>query len=623
MTSKGKRHGQALSPTDSIGLPESLWGEGTELVLRRRAEKVLQDKATLSPKVLDDLSSEEILVVFHELQVHQIELELQNEELQRTQVDLDRARVRYFNLYDLAPVGYCTLSANGLITEANLAVATLLGVARSDLVNQPISRFILKDDQDLYYLYSKQFFTSPATFRQYPAQTGFGQPSASQACELRMVKEDGTEFWMQMRMTAVQDAECASEFRVVLSDISERKRTEAQQSEFDEQKRQIQKAESLRRMAGAIAHLFNNQLYVVLGNLEMALDDMVGNVSVRQKIVKAMQAARRSSEVSGLLLSYLGHNAGKPEILDLSGMCRDNLPRIQAALPDDIAMTVNLFSPGPVIRANANQMLQVLTQLVTNGWEAIGGRAGQVSVTTKVVPLSELPRCQVESTGHHSGAENFACLEVTDTGCGMTPEELDKIFDPFFSTKFTGRGLGLAVAAGLVKAWKGMIGVQSTAGKGSTFRAFFPLVTDAAPRQTANLPEPGDFKTSGRTVLLVDDDYVVRNLVASVLNRLGFSVLAAAGGSEAMALFRRHQGTIDCLITDLCMPGMDGWETLSALRNIQPDLPVILSSGYDETQAMNGDHVERVQGFLHKPYSLDDLRNVLSRVLGARAEQPS
>jgi len=180
----------------------------------------------------------------------------------------------------------------------------------------------------------------------------------------------------------------------------------------------------------------------------------------------------------------------------------------------------------------------------------------------------------------------------------------------------SGRGLGLAVVIGLVKTWGGMIGVESEVGKGSIFRIFLPLVMDEAPRQREETQaEPWNFNT-GWTVLLVDDDYIVRHLIETVLNRLGITVFAAAGGNEALALFQQHQGSIHCLFTDLSMPDMNGWETLAALRKIAPDLPAILSSGYDETQAMSGDYAELPQAFLHKPFEIDELKRVLNRVMG-------
>ncbi len=380
---------------------------------------------------------------------------------------------------------------------------------------------------------------------------------------------------------------------------------------------QKQKAESLERMAGAIAHLFNNQLLVVFGNLEMALDDMVGNALPRQNLINAMQAARRSAEISSLLLTYLGQSNDKPEHLDLSMLCHHNLPRLQADIPAGIAIETDLMTPGPIVYAGTRQLQQVLSHLLTNGREAIGDNTGRVTVATKTLPASAIPTTDIFPTDWQSSSNIFACLEVTDTGGGMTDQEIDKIFDPFFTTKFTGRGLGLPVVIGLVKAWGGMIGVESKVGKGSTLRIFLPLCSNEVSQQTETIEEPWNFKT-GWVVLLVDDDFIVRNLIENVLKHLGLTVFTAASGKEAIALFQKHQDSMDCLITDLSMPKMNGWETLAALRTIRPDLPAILCSGYDESQAMSGDYAERPQAFLHKPFEINELKIILRRVLGKR-----
>ncbi|BDD87858.1 hypothetical protein DPPLL_22230 [Desulfofustis limnaeus] len=255
------------------------------------------------------------------------------------------------------------------------------------------------------------------------------------------------------------------------------------QVEVEARTRQIEKAESLHRMAGAIAHLFNNQLGVIVGNLEMMLTHTKGDALPHQYLVNAMQAARRSAEVSSLLLTYLDHNNSRPELLDLSLLCLVNIPLIQAEMPANITLATHFLSPGPIIHANANQIQQILTNLVTNGWEAIGSEVGRISVATNTIARADIPKFHVAPSDWHTSAETFACLEVTDSGRGMTEEEMRRIFDPFFSTKFTGRGLGLTVVAGLVKVWNGMIGVTSKLGKGSTLQVFLPLGTDPVSRQ--------------------------------------------------------------------------------------------------------------------------------------------
>jgi PAS domain S-box-containing protein len=225
--------------------------------LRRRAEAVARERAARAPEDPAALSPEETRQMLHELQVHQIELEMQNEELRAAQVELDAGRARYFHLYDLAPVGYLTARETGLIEEANLAAATLLGMTRRALVGQPLSRFIFPQDQDLYYLHRKQLFAT-------------GNPQES---ELRLVKSDGAAVWTHLSAVAAQDEHGEPVCRMTISDITDRKRAEEELRHREKQIEQLKRTESLSRMAGAIAHYYNNLMMVVLGNLELAADE--------------------------------------------------------------------------------------------------------------------------------------------------------------------------------------------------------------------------------------------------------------------------------------------------------------------------------------------------------------
>jgi PAS domain S-box-containing protein len=718
MTSKDEQ-----PATSSVDATESTQADSSRLnplvILRQMAEKYLRKKKINPPKEQEALSSEYVQQIVSELQTHQIELEMQNEELRQTQEELERSRARYFDLYNLAPVGYCTVSKKGLVLEANLTAANILAEARGVITNQPFSRFILAEDQDIFYLLIKQLF-----------ETG-----EAQSAELRVIRKDRVFFWVNLEATVGLDENGKSVTRMVLSNIDQRKQAEenlkknhhqnqvildsitdafislsddmvvtyfntaaekilnrkrhevigrnlfeifpeAKGSIFEENyakairtklplsfetefnvapyqnwygvrvypsiegitiyfqviterkkaeeakanlrlvKLQLYKAESLERMAGAIAHLFNNHLQLTLGNLELALDCLPANAIPRKYLINAIKANRRSSDVSGLLLTYLGQNTSQLETLDLSKICQQCLSGIEALIPSGISIENNFMSPGPVVHANASQLQQVLTILITNAWEAIKDATGGISVVTKTVPTSIIPNAHVSHIEWETTSKMFACLEVTDTGCGIVDEEMDKIFDPFYTTKFTGRGLGLAVAMSLVRAWDGIIHVKSEAQKGSCFRVFLPLA-QAESHWQADLQADGEaLKAEGTVVLLVDDDPVLCDVMEALLNHLGFSVFVAATGYDALTLFQKHHSSIDCLLTDLSMPGMDGWETLEALRKIKPNLLAILCSGYDEARAMKGDHKELPQAFLHKPYTKDDLNNVLNRVLG-------
>lgn len=402
--------------------------------LRRQAEETFRQKTLDQPKSPQPMSAEETSRVLHELQVHQIQLEMQNEELRRAQVELDRTRARYFNLYDQAPVGYCTISENGVFLEANLTAATLLGLGRGALVGQTISFFIYQEDQDIYEAQCKRLFAT-------------GEP---QVCELRMLRPNGSSFWAHLETTAVRDEDQALLCRIVLTDVTERKSAEEEKAKLLALNRQMQTAESLGRMAGAIAHHFNNKLHVVQGFLELTMSGLPPGDPAIYNLTAAMQATDKAAEVSRMMLTYLGRVNDQQETLDLSEICRMSMPVLQAAMPKNVVLETDLPSPGPTIKANANQIHQILSHLTTNAWEATGDESASISMTVKTViseAIADLHRFPCTWQPEDSP---YVCLEVRDSGCGIAEHDVEKVFDPFFSTKFIGRGLGLAMVLGLV-----------------------------------------------------------------------------------------------------------------------------------------------------------------------------
>ncbi|MCX5809739.1 MAG: PAS domain S-box protein, partial [Proteobacteria bacterium] len=403
----------------------------------------------------------------------------------------------------------------------------------------------------------------------------------------------------------------------IATDITERKRAEADKEKLEALNRQLQKAESLGRMAGAIAHTFNNKLGAVIGNLDMALRKLPRGAEPIENLTAAMQAAGKAAEVSGLMLTYLGQVSYKREPLDLSETCCPNLPLLRAAMPGKVVLETDFPSPGPVISANANQIQQVLTNLVTNAWEAVGEDGGSIHLRVKMVSPAEIPAVHCYPLDWQPRENAYACLEVTDTGCAIAGKDIENLFDPFFSSKFTGRGLGLPVVLGIVRAHGGAVTVESEPGQGTTFRVFFPVSVEEIlrkPHKEVQVPE----MEGGGTVLLVEDEAMVRTMAKRMLTHLGFTVLEAKDGVEAVEVFRQHQNEIRCVLCDLTMPRMNGWETLTALRKLAPDVPVILASGYDKAQVMSGDHPEWPQVFLGKPYRIKELSVAISQALISR-----
>ncbi len=244
---------------------------------------------------------------------------------------------------------------------------------------------------------------------------------------------------------------------------------------LENQNRQLQKSESLSRMAASIAHIFNNQLGVIIGNLEMVIGDQPKSAPPSSSLTEAMKGAWKAADMSGLMLTYLGQSLDKLEPLDLSSSCNKILPVLKAALPENVILETDFSSPGPVINTNTDYLQQILTNLLTNAWEACGKHRGIISLSVKKVASAEIPTAHRFPIDWQPQNNTCACLEVTDTGSGIEDKDIEKICDPFYTSKFTGRGMGLAVVLGIVKTHKGVLTVESKAKQGSTFRVFFPL----------------------------------------------------------------------------------------------------------------------------------------------------
>jgi PAS domain S-box-containing protein len=545
------------------------------------------------------MSPEEARRTLHELRVHQVELEMQNEELRRAQLELDAARARYFDLYDLAPVGYCTLSEQGLILEANLTAATLLGVARGALVKQPISRFILDADEDIYYMHRKLLFDT-------------GTP---QVFELRIKRADAAPFWVHIVAALAHDGpDGGVVFRATLSDITERRETEEALRLLDQQIQQTQKLETLGVLAGGIAHDFNNILTAVLGHAELALGEIPPRSPARDSILEIRIAARGAAELCRQMLAYSGNASFALERVDLSEMIEEIAHLLVTSISKKSRLNLRLDGGLPSILADPSQIRQVVMNLIINASDALGDGNGVITVSTHVTH-HDAGNLHATEWQDDVPAGRYVALEVTDTGCGMDAQTRARIFEPFFSTKFPGRGLGLAAVQGIVRAYKGALAVESEPGKGTTFRLLLPaLEDDENGARAEDAPRASAWRGSG-TILLVDDEEAVRKVGAQMIEYLGFTVLTAADGGEAVECYRERQGEIDAVILDLTMPGMDGAEASGELFRMNPDVRMVLASGYAQENVAERFAGRDLAGFLQKPYTLDQLRDVLAGIL--------
>ncbi len=431
-------------------------------------------------------------------------------------------------------------------------------------------------------------------------------------------RKDGSSFPVLTNITSVKNARDKVLYHVInVQDITERKRVENERKKFDTLSLQLQKTLSLSRMAGAVSHKLNNNLGIVIGNLEMVLEDLPQESDSVEKLSKAMKGAIKAAEVSSHLLTYLGQTRGSHVVLDLSDICRNILSLLLSTAPNDVTLEVDLPDAGPAIKADANQLEQVVSNLVTNAFESFGDKKGATLLTVKTVSLSDIPTEFLFPRDWQPKHNAYACVEVVDTGCGIATEDFDALFDPFYTTKFTGQGLGLSTVFGIVTSRGGAISVESTVDQGSTFRVFLPVFSEKISQQSAARMTQTSKKIETGTILLVDDDDLLRDMAETMLTRLGYQVLTASDGVEAVEIFKEHSKTIRVVVCDVSMPRMNGWQTLAALRRIRSDIPVILASGYDESRIYSEAHPDNHVAFLHKPYKKSTLQKSVEKALRA------
>ena len=429
--------------------------------------------------------------------------------------------------------------------------------------------------------------------------------------EHRVRCKDGSYKWILDRGKVIGWSNEGKPARMIgtHTDMTARREAEEERLEFEQRLRHMQKVESLATMAGAIAHHFNNMLGVVIGNLELALDELPQGSELQRGIAEAMKASHRATEVSRFMLTYLGQTTGKTELLDLAEAVMDTCALLDVSMPKNVKLKTEFPSGKPIIRADGVQLKQVLTNLISNAVEAIGEKEGSVTLNIHVMETAKIQKNKLLPLDWEPKSENCACISVSDTGCGLEEASRERIFDPFFTTKFTGRGLGLAVVLGLVRAHNGAIGVEGEPGPGATFRVFLPLpAQQQLPDREADAIAVGPFEDEC-LVLVVDDEEIVRHMAESMLRRkFGCEVISASTGSGALEIFRVRGNEIGLVLLDLNMQGMDGWQTLAGLRALRANIPVILVSGFDEAQVMGESREERPQAFLHKPYMAEDLK---------------
>lgn len=553
----------------------------------------------------------ELTAAHTQLQRETAQRETAEGEVRRLNAELERRLAEFQTLFNVLPVGV-GIANDSACREIrfNPAYAEMHGLPhdeRGSFTNPPraLPRIfrVLQDGREL----------TPA---EMPMPRAVTTNAPVRDFEKTVVRHDGTSVELLAHAVPIRDATgrpcgCVATFQ----DITARKRAEHQRLNFERKLLQTQKLESIGMLAGGIAHDFNNLLTGVLGHASLARSQLArGPANVDPLLAQVEISAQRAADLCRQLLAYAGQGRFVVRPLDLNLAISQAISLLKLSIGKQIALELQLGDALPPFRGDATQLHQVLMNLVINSSEAIGDQAGTITIRTHRATLTAMDLFTLTSSAEiEPGA--FVCLEISDTGCGIPPEAMPHLFAPFFTTKFVGRGLGLAAVLGIMQGHRGGLRVDSCVGGGTTFALFFPvsappalLAGTAPPLFTSTAPTRGN-------ILVVDDDETVRRFAAAALHDAGFTAITAADGEEALTHVRNHTGHFDAVLLDLSMPKLDGEDTLMALRMIAPVLPVIVMSGTnDDNRAQH--FVERgLADFLPKPFAAAKLVALLGAVI--------
>jgi two-component system, cell cycle sensor histidine kinase and response regulator CckA len=568
--------------------------------LRERAEERLKPKRDeYRARSAEPVTTEDAGEIIHELRVHQVELEMQNEELRNAQAQIEESCSRYSDLYDFAPIGYLTLNEKGLIREANLTAAKQLGIERGQLILKPFQVHVAAEDRESFRLYLGSVLKS----------------RERQTCELKLIAHTGVAFYVRMDGISVRDPGGITLCNLTVTDISERKRME-------EELLKARKLEATGILAGGIAHDFNNLLAVILGHINMAELELISIALIEPESGKRGLAALSNAERAVFLATNLTKrfitfsSGGKPRLVSTP---------VQELVLDACALALSgsnivyQYSFGhdlEEVDGDPSQLRQALYDVIFNAREAMpaGGTLRILVENSKSGPSGGESGLPINSENRQ------VIISIRDEGVGIPEQNLPKIFDPYFSTKDRGSqkgmGLGLTTVHSIIKRHNGHVRVESKVGIGTTFDISLPVSEKrvAARRETGKPP----VERKGK-VLLLDDEETLRNMVGQMLNHLGHNVEFAGDGVEAIELFCRARDSgapFDVVILDLTIRGgMGGNEAIQRLREIDPSVKAIVSSGHSNDPILGDFRGFGFSGVLHKPYRMRELAEILQEMM--------
>ncbi|MBK9118055.1 MAG: PAS domain S-box protein [Phycisphaerales bacterium] len=515
-------------------------------------------------------------------------------ERRQAEARLREAHVRFESLVQRMPLAYVVWSTDFRVLEWNPAAEVIFGYSSAEAFGQRAVDLVVPAD-------------GHAAFAEMCRALLNGEALAGTV--LANHKRDGEKIRCEWYSTVLPNAAGGVHgVATLIRDISERERLEAQL-------RQSQKLESLGVLAGGVAHDFNNLLVGIMGNASLAMEQLPADAAAQSLLERVVNAGRRATDLTKRMLAYAGRSSTEVDVMDLNALIQEMADFAIAGVPKSVALHLAIQPGRMLIKADSSQVQQVIMNLLINAAEALGDDGGDVTVSTWLDQLNAR-RIAREFPNQRIMAGAYVCMEVRDTGTGMSPEILGRIFDPFFTTKFAGRGLGLSAILGIMRAHHGAITVRSEVGVGTVFRVYFP----AAPEPAAvAVPQPRSIDLPrGALVLVIDDEEEIRDVVSAVLSSRGLRVLTAPDGPSGIELFRLHRDEVAAVLLDLNMPGMKGEVVFRRLIEEKPDVKVVLSTGYSEQEAATQFADARLAGFVHKPYTAKALVDKLGLAIAAK-----
>lgn len=522
----------------------------------------------------------------------------------QVQQELDRSQQRLRAMLDASKdVAFITIDLSGgssKILDFSSGAETLFGYSRNEVVGKPVAELYADEkaeDLDKTYEFHEN--------QQHPLST-----------EPTLVRKSGQKFPAIMTTYAIHNEQGDAHTALALAvDMSDNRKTEDDQRRLLGHIQHAEKLAGLENLAGGVAHDFNNMLVGVIGNADLALMDLSPLSPARTSVEHIKTAAVKASELTRQLLAYAGKGHFVIELVNLNKLVKGISQLLRASVSKKIVLDYEFAEDLPPVEVDTSQIRQLLVSLITNASGAMTGESGRIAITTseRTASSDELVSIYLDDDLPEG---NYVCLEVSDTGPGMDELTVEHIFDPFFTTKETGRGIGLAAVLGIVRGHKGAVNVDSEPGKGSTFRVLFPA-SDKELRTEEEItgkrgPDSGEVS---ETVLIVDDEETVRRVGSTMLSRHGYTVLTASDGRKGVDIFRENADQIDVVLLNMTMPELNGPETYEIMRKIDPEVKVILCTGFEEEDTKKSFANHGLAGFIQKPFEMDLLLSKLEEVL--------